>query len=44
MIVGCLLGMDVRICGPKSLWPSDSYVKIARGLEAEIRRQADDYG
>ena len=35
MIVGCLLGMDVRICGPKSLWPSDSYVKIARGLEAK---------
>ena len=35
MIVGCLLGMDVRICGPKSLWPSDDYVKIARGLEAK---------
>src|SRR4249919_3502316 len=33
MIVGCLLGMDVRICGPKSLWPSDDYVKIARDLE-----------
>ena len=35
MIVGCLVGMDVRICGPKSLWPSDSYVKIARDLEAK---------
>ena len=23
MIAGCLVGMDVRICGPKSLWPSD---------------------
>ena len=34
MIVGCLVGMDVRICGPKSLWPSDDYVKIARDLEA----------
>jgi ornithine carbamoyltransferase len=33
MIVGCLMGMDVRICGPKSLWPADDYVKIARGLE-----------
>jgi ornithine carbamoyltransferase len=33
MIVGCLMGMDVRICGPKSLWPSDEYVKIARDLE-----------
>jgi ornithine carbamoyltransferase len=35
MIVGCLMGMDVRICGPKSLWPSDEYVKIARELEAK---------
>ncbi len=34
MIVGALMGMDVRICGPKSLWPSDEYVKIARELEA----------
>jgi carbamate kinase/ornithine carbamoyltransferase len=33
MIVGCLMGMDVRICGPKQLWPSDEYVKIARELE-----------
>ena len=33
MIVGCLMGMDVRICGPKSLWPADDYVKIARDLE-----------
>jgi ornithine carbamoyltransferase len=35
MIVGCLAGMDVRICGPKSLWPSDEYVKISRDLEAK---------
>ena len=35
MIVGCLTGMDVRICGPKSLWPADDYVKIARALEAK---------
>jgi ornithine carbamoyltransferase len=33
MIVGCLMGMDVRICGPKALWPSDDYLKIAHGLE-----------
>jgi len=33
MIVGCLMGMDVRICGPKSLWPGDDYLRIARGLE-----------
>jgi len=35
MIVGCLVGMDVRICGPKKLWPSDDYLKIARDLEAK---------
>jgi ornithine carbamoyltransferase len=35
MIVGCMMGMDVRICGPKSLWPSDSYIKIARDFEAK---------
>jgi ornithine carbamoyltransferase len=34
MIVGCLMGMDVRICGPRSLWPADEYVKTARDLEA----------
>ncbi len=33
MIVGCLMGMDVRICGPKSLWPAKEYMKIARALE-----------
>ena len=33
MIVGCLMGMDVRICGPQKLWPSEEYLKIARDLE-----------
>ena len=33
MIVGCLMGMDVRIVGPKSLWPSQEFLDIARGLE-----------
>jgi ornithine carbamoyltransferase len=32
MIVGCLMGMDVRISGPKKLWPSDEYRKIADDL------------
>jgi len=32
MIVGCLLGMDVRLCGPRELWPSDEYVAIAMQL------------
>jgi ornithine carbamoyltransferase len=35
MIAGCLVGMDVRICGPKSLWPADEYVAIARELETK---------
>ena len=35
MIVGCLMGMDVRICGPKKLWPSDEYQKIARDLKSK---------
>ncbi|HEY2593364.1 MAG TPA: ornithine carbamoyltransferase, partial [Chloroflexota bacterium] len=35
MIAGCLVGMDVRICGPKSLWPEETYVDIARELEAK---------
>jgi ornithine carbamoyltransferase len=33
MIVGCLLGMDVRICGPKELWPEQQFVTIARQLQ-----------
>jgi ornithine carbamoyltransferase len=32
MIVGCLLGMDVRLCGPKTLWPSAEYMAVARQL------------
>jgi ornithine carbamoyltransferase len=32
MIVGCLMGMDVRICGPRPLWPGDAYTAIAREL------------
>ena len=35
MIVGCLMGMDVRICGPKKLWPSDEYRKIAEEMKGK---------
>ena len=35
MIVGCLMGMDVRLCGPKKLWPSDEYTTIARKLQKQ---------
>lgn len=34
-VTGCLLGMDVRICGPKSLWPKDEVVQKARQLAAQ---------
>src|SRR5215469_16791751 len=33
MIVGCLMGMDVRICGPKALWPQGDHSTTARALE-----------
>jgi ornithine carbamoyltransferase len=32
MIVGCLLGMDVRLCGPEQLWPSEEYAAVAKRL------------
>ncbi len=32
MITGCLLGMDVRLCTPKSLWPSEDLVAKAREI------------
>lgn len=32
MIAGCLMGMDVRIASPKSLWPSDEYLIPAQAL------------
>src|SRR4029078_5939199 len=35
MIVGCLMGMDVRLCGPKALWPRDEYLGIAEDLRAQ---------
>ncbi|HLE22868.1 MAG TPA: ornithine carbamoyltransferase [Anaerolineales bacterium] len=32
MIMGCLLGMDVRLCAPKVLWPKDDLVDRAREI------------
>ncbi len=43
MIVGCLMGMDVRICGPKKLWPADEYVAIAHEAAGAVRRDAHDH-
>ena len=34
MIAGCLMGMDVRIASPRSLWPSDDYLQPAKELAA----------
>ena len=34
MIAGVLMGMDVRIAAPKSLWPEEEYIDAARELEA----------
>jgi ornithine carbamoyltransferase len=35
MITGTKLGMDVRICAPRSLWPDPALVETARGLATE---------
>ena len=35
MIVGCLTGMDVRLCGPKKLWPADDFISIAKKLQEQ---------
>jgi ornithine carbamoyltransferase len=35
MIIGCKLGMDVRLCAPKSLWPEPSLVETARTIAKE---------
>jgi len=34
MVTGCLLGMDVRLCGPKEQWPEAELVATARELAA----------
>jgi ornithine carbamoyltransferase len=33
MIAGCLMGMDVRIGAPRSLWPGAELIEYARELE-----------
>ena len=35
MVTGCKLGMDVRMCAPKSLWPEESLVETCRQMAAE---------
>lgn len=35
MVGGCKFGMDVRLCAPRDLWPSDELVETCRGVAAE---------
>ena len=35
LVGGAKLGMDVRIASPKSLWPRDEFVELAREIAAE---------
>ena len=35
MVMGCKLGMDVRLCAPKALWPVESLVNTAREIAKE---------
>jgi ornithine carbamoyltransferase len=32
MVMGCKLGMDVRLCAPEHLWPEDTLVKTCREI------------
>lgn len=32
MVGGCKLGMDVRLCAPRELWPEDELVATCRGI------------
>jgi ornithine carbamoyltransferase len=35
MVMGSKLGMDVRLCAPKALWPADDLVKTCRDIAAK---------
>lgn len=35
MVMGCKLGMDVRLCAPKQLWPEEELVKTCKQIAAE---------
>jgi ornithine carbamoyltransferase len=35
MAMGCKLGMDVRLCAPKSLWPEEDLIETCREVAAE---------
>jgi ornithine carbamoyltransferase len=35
MVGGCKLGMDVRLCAPRHLWPGDDLVATCRAISGE---------
>jgi ornithine carbamoyltransferase len=35
MVMGCKMGMDVRLCAPKAVWPEESLVATCRQVAAE---------
>ena len=35
MVMGCKMGMDVRLCAPASLWPAEELVTTCREIAAE---------
>jgi ornithine carbamoyltransferase len=35
MVGGCKLGMDVRLCGPRHLWPDEALVTVCRDIAAQ---------
>jgi ornithine carbamoyltransferase len=34
MVMGCKMGMDVRLCAPKALWPADDLISTCRQVAA----------
>ena len=38
MVIGAKLGMDVRLCAPEALWPSDELVKECRSIAEDTGR------
>src|SRR5213080_2461864 len=35
LVGGAKLGMDIRLCAPRSLWPADDIIELAKGIAAE---------
>jgi ornithine carbamoyltransferase len=35
MVMGCKLGMDVRLCAPRSLWPKDELIEQCRQIATQ---------